>query len=489
MDIYTRIRKGRAGQALTRQAVLVAACCCLIACGSGESAAQSDEKSTLADQKSVAITIYNSNLGLVKDVRDLSLRRGLVSLRFEGVAAMIDPTSVHIRSLSNPGELAVLEQNFEYDLISPEKLLEKYLGRDVELVHMNKDGEEVRRDARLLGNRGGYVYEMDGKIAINPGGRVEMPELPEGLISRPTLMWLLENRRSTQRVEASYLTSGINWHANYVVVLADDEQSIDLSGWVTIMNQSGATYENATVKLVAGDVNRVSPEGVVQPLATRTRVVYEEAKQFQEQAFFEYHLYTLQRPTTVKDNQTKQIALLDSEGAAVTKQYVYEPRASYWFAAMKAPMRSSKVEVRLSFSNSKENQLGMPLPRGVVRVYKRDPDDALQFIGEDRIDHTPEDEDIRIRMGDAFDVVAERAQTDYRVLESGKLYESAYRVEIRNHKDDDITVQVMEVIPGDWEITSSSHKFEKETSNRVRFALPVKAKGETELTYRVRIRQ
>jgi hypothetical protein len=444
-------------------------------------------KSTPDDQQSISITIYNDNLGLVKDVRKIKLPRGVINLNFEGVAAQIDPTSVHIRSLTSPKLLTILEQNFEFDLISPQKLAEKYLGRTVELVTTNKDdGKEVWTKAKLIGIQGGYVYEIDGKIAVNPPGRIVLPSIPEGLISRPTLVWMLDNGRDEQTVEASYLTSGIGWKSNYVLVLSKDDKQMDLAGWVTINNQSGATYADAAIKLVAGDVNRIQPERPV--IAGMAKISEARAPQFAEQAFFEYHLYTLQRPSTIKDNQTKQISLLDAKNASVKKTYVYSPAVPYWFSAYSGPDKNTKVGVFLSFKNSKDNNLGMALPKGVVRVYKKDDDDALQFIGEDAIDHTPVDETVRVKMGEAFDVVGERTQTDFTVLDSGHLYESSYKIELRNHKEDDIVVSVIEAIPGDWTVTKKSHEYVKESSNRIRFDVPVAGKGSSTLTYTVRIR-
>lgn len=445
-------------------------------------------KSTADEQKSVAVTVYNSDLALVKDVRDIELPKGVLDLKFEGVAARIDPTSVHIRSLTDPGKLSVLEQNFEYDLISPAKLMEKYVGRTVELV-TTRDEEEIRNTATLIGIEGGYVYEMDGKIAVNPPGRVVLPELPEGLISRPTLVWMLENGGGGHSVEASYLTGGIGWKSDYVLVLSKDDSKIDVSGWVTIDNRSGATYEDASIKLVAGDVHRAErqPRKMVM-MEERADFALGAAPQFEEQAFFEYHLYTLQRKSTLRDNQTKQIGLLEAADVTVEKSFVYQPAQQWWFASMPGPDKSTKIGVFLSVENSKKNGMGMPLPKGLVRVYKKDADGSLQFVGEDAIDHTPEDEKIRVKIGDAFDVVGERTQTDYRVLSSGNLYESSYKISLRNHKDERIMVQVVEIVPGDWTMTKKSHEYVKEASNRVLFDIPVEKKGAAELTYTVQIK-
>lgn len=443
-------------------------------------------RSTPDERESVAITIYNTNLGLVKEVRKLSLPKGVSDLWFEGVAAQIDPTSVHIRSLTAPEGLTILEQNFEYDLIAPDRLMEKYVGKDVELVRV-LDGQEQRLNAKLIGTSGGTVYEIDGKIAINPPFGVVLPALPEGLISKPSLVWQLESQKSAHTVEASYLTGGISWRANYVAVLSKDDKKLDLNGWVTIDNHSGATYADATLKLVAGDVNRVRPE------AARIRVTADNpmmaAQGFQEESFFEYHLYTLSRKTTVRDNQTKQVSLLDAEGVGVVKTYVYRPNYSYYLQQWAGSETNTKVGVYLEFDNAKKNGLGMPLPRGVVRVHKKDDSGSMQFVGEDRIDHTPEEETVRIKMGNAFDVVAERVQMEFEARSRGRLYRSSYSVTIRNHKSENIVVSVVERLSGDWKLTEHSHEFEKESSHRVRFDIPVPAKGSAELTYTVEVRQ
>jgi hypothetical protein len=448
--------------------------------------ATSDSKSTAADQKSVSITIYNDNLGLVKDVRTIDLGTGTRNLWFEGVAANIDPTSVSIRALDTSKALRVLEQNFEYDLISPAKLMEKYLGLPVELVTENEGKTETTR-ATLIGTSEGAVYELeDGRIAVNPPGHLVLPKLPDGLISKPSLVWLLESDKAKQTVEASYLTSGIGWKADYVTVLSADDAKVDLSGWVTIDNKSGATYADASLKLVAGDVNRVRPE-YPQPILEGAVMRGVSKAQFSEESFFEYHLYTLDRKATVRDNQTKQISLLSAADVKVKKSFVVNPGYGYWLQRA-TNVDKPKVGVYLAFENSKKNGMGIPLPKGVVRVYKKDSGGSLQFVGEDRIDHTPEDETIRVKMGDAFDVVAERSQTNFEVLSSGHLYRSSYKVTLRNHKKEGITVSVVELLSGDWSITESSFKYEKETASRVRFDVPVAAGGAADLTYTVEVK-
>ncbi len=458
----------------------------IIAAGTQLYAGESSSVSSPRDQQSVSVTVYNDNLGLIKDVRKLDMPKGIFSLAFEGVASGIDPTSVSIRSLDDPGALNILEQNFEYDLISPKKLMEKYLGKEIELVSKTTDGLKTDR-ARLIGTEGGYVYEIEGKIAINPAGKVVLPRLPEGLISKPSLIWLLDNRVRKQMIEASYLTKGISWRTDYVMVLSENDSQMDMSGWITVANRSGATYKNAILKLVAGDVHRVQPE---QPARRPPETLGFEMSRgpiVRESALFEYHMYSVARKTTLKNNQTKQIRMLDAAGVPVSKQYVYTPTRPYFFSTMVNPDISKKVGVFLKFMNEKKNGLGMPLPKGVVRVYKKDDDGSLEFLGEDRIDHTPEDEKLRIKIGEAFDIVAERIQTEFRKFKNS--FESAYKITIRNHKKQDIVVSVIERLGGDWKIEQQSHEYTKESASRVRFDVPVKSKGESILTYRVAVKR
>ncbi|HET6370307.1 MAG TPA: DUF4139 domain-containing protein, partial [Nitrospiria bacterium] len=323
----------------------------------------------------------------------------------------------------------------------------------------------------------------------NPGNMI-FPGLPENLTARPTLVWLLENRLNRpQKVEATYLTQGINWRADYVAVLDAKDRGMDLTGWVTLDNRSGATYRNAKLKLVAGDVNRVYDQvGRMDYAIAEAAVASKRAEApFSEKSFFEYHLYSLQRPTTIKDNQTKQVSLLSASGVPVTKHFLYYGADYYYRTQYGVPVSNQKVGVYIEVANKKERHLGMPLPKGTVRVYKADDDGSLQFVGEDRIDHTPKDEAVKIKMGDAFDIVGERKQTEWRKLGSD-LYEVAFEVSLRNHKEEPVTVEVIEPIPGDWQILDSSHDYKKIEASTVKFDVPVGKDHETKLTYRVRIR-
>ncbi|MFQ6031723.1 MAG: DUF4139 domain-containing protein, partial [Candidatus Zixiibacteriota bacterium] len=403
---------------------------------------RNDEKpsilsTTLEDQKGVAVTIYNVNLGLVKDQREIRLPLGIGELRFMDVASKIIPTSVYIRSLTDPQRLQILEQNYEYDLLNPQKLLDKYVGKEVKLYYKNPytEREEIVT-AILLSNNGGPIFKIRDEITFGYPGRIIFPKVPDSLISKPTLVWLLENNFSkTQKIETSYLTNGINWLADYVVTLNEKDDRADLSGWVTINNQSGATYENAKLKLVAGDVNRVREEWEYKDKMLRAAM--KEARpaepQFKQEDFFEYHIYTLQRPATIKQNQTKQISLVTADNIPVKKELLYYGARFYYRNRHGRAISNQKVGVFVEIENKKKNNLGIPLPKGTIRVYKHDQEGSLQFVGEDSIDHTPKDEKVRIKLGDAFDVVGSRKQTDWRKI-AYDTYEAGFEISLRNHK-------------------------------------------------------
>lgn len=444
--------------------------------------------STAKDQQDVAVTIYNSNVGLVKDIRLIDFRPGIHELKFMDVAAKIDPTTVHIKSLINGSSLNILEQNYEYDLLSPQKLLEKFVGQKVQLATINPETKkEEIVEATLLSTQGGNIFQIGDKISISHPGRILLSKIPENLISQPTLVWMLENKLSKpQKLEASYLTSGINWKADYVAVVNKLDTTTDLTGWVTIDNRSGATYQNALLKLVAGDINRVQPEAQMD--YARAKIAAKEAAspQFKEESFFEYHLYTLDRRTTIKDNQTKQMTLLDANQVPIKKLFIFSGNPQYYYYQDQSSNKQ-KIGVFLELENSKKNNLGIPLPKGTIRVYKEDKDGSLQFVGEDSIDHTPKDEKFKIKIGEAFDVAGERVQTDYKRL-GRNLFEVAFEVGLRNHKNEDIKVFVEEPIPGDWEMLSNTHPFEKLQAHLVRFDVPVAKDKEVKVKYRIRFR-
>jgi len=437
-------------------------------------------------QTDVMVTIYNGNLGLVRDVRQMRLPIGVTEAQFMDVAALIDPTSVHLRSLDDPAGLKILEQNYEYDLLSSDKLLEKYVGRTVRLYQSDGPFHE----ARLL-STAGPVFEINGQIHLGHGGRLVLPALPENLVAKPTLVWLLRNQAAAgQRVEASYLTGGVTWRADYVLVVNADDTRSDLTGWVTIDNKSGATYGNASLKLVAGDVHRARDgwrDARALELAAKTLSTREAGRDFAEEGFFEYHLYTLDGRTTLKDQQTKQLSLMSAADVPVTKRLTYYGAQDYYRSAYGTPIANQKVAVLLELENRREHRLGVPLPRGKVRVYKADSGGSQQFIGEDWIDHTPRDERVKIKLGDAFDVIGERTQKEWRKLAPG-LWEVEWEIVLRNHKTQEQAVTVIEPVPGDWQVVHATHASEKPEAHTLRFTLAVPGDGAARLVYRVRIR-
>ncbi|MFQ6104619.1 MAG: DUF4139 domain-containing protein [Candidatus Glassbacteria bacterium] len=453
-------------------------------------------RSTIADQKSVAITVYNVNLALVKDERELAIEKGTNRLQFMDVASAIDPTSVHIRSLGGDA-FTVLEQNFEYDLLSPTKLLDKFVDREVVVEEKDVEtGKLTSRKAKILSTQGGLVYEVEGKITFDflkegdlGGRRIIFPDIPPDLKARPTLVWLLEGRKSsTQRVEASYLTDDISWKADYVMVLGEDDDVADMNAWVTIDNKSGASYRDAELKLVAGEVQRVTDER--RQFAERRATAdmgMAKAPQFEEEAFFEYHLYTLGRRTTIRDRETKQLSLVEVEKIPVEKKFMYRGISRYYPVRGQREGAPDHVGVYLEFKNTAENNLGIPLPAGKMKVYKKDRKGALQFIGEDLITHTPKDERITIKTGEAFDVVAERKQTSYEKVSKG-VTERSYEISLRNHKEENVKVTVIEPMVGDWKIIRSSHPYEKTSAREVRFTVDVGAGTETVVSYTVRVK-
>jgi len=459
----------------------------------GQARAQTQITSTAQDQKELAVTVYNSNVALVRDVRRVRLPDGAIDLRYMDIAAQVNPATVHIVSLTAPKDLNVLEQDYEYDLLSPQKLLQKYIGKEITLIRVvteNNSTREVPVKAVLLADNEGPVWKVGNEIVTGMGSdRYIFPDLPENLYSKPTLVWLLDNRKAgEQTVEASYLTNQMNWNADYVLTVHSDQKSADLNGWVTVVNQSGASFRNAQLQLVAGELNRVQPPIGGRQMSMMAKAVAAAPPQFQQESISEYHLYTLQRPTNVRENETKQISLLAAAGAAIEKVFEVDGQ-TYYYQNPQNPGQPNKepVKVLIKFKNAEANSLGIPLPAGTVRVYQGDSRGRVQFIGEDRIDHTPKDETVSLHIGNAFDVVAERKQTDFQRLGSRNV-EVEYEVSLRNHKPDAITVEVNEPIGGDWTILNSTFKFEKTAAFAARFAVPVAANSEALLKYRVRIR-
>jgi hypothetical protein len=452
----------------------------------------SDQSTSLTDQTDLNVTVYNSNIALVRDVRNLTLPNGAFRLKFMDIAATVNPATVHFRSLTDPDKLGVLEQNYEYDLLEPAKLLHKYVGKEVTLVRSYQDNGTTKHEeikATLLSDNNGQVWKIGNDIVTGTYAEsYRFPDIPANLYDRPTLLMSLENSGARkQQIETSYLANNLSWNSDYVLTVSRDDKSADLDGWVTLINNSGTAFHNARLQLVAGDLNRI------QAGATGNMVVRESfaakaapAPQFQQESFSEYHLYTLGRRTSVEDKETKQISLLEGSGVPVEKIFVVNGNNSYYRSAQTpgSPIKDP-VMVYYKFKNEEKAGLGIPLPAGSVRVYQKDSKGGILFVGEDRIAHTPKDETISIHIGNAFDVVAERKQTDYKKIDT-HTWEMEYEITLRNHKDSPITVQVNEPIGGDWEMLDSSYKFTKTAAFAAQFNVPVEKNGTSVLKYRIR---
>lgn len=453
--------------------------------------------------RAIEVTVYNDNLGLVREIRPLTLKSGLNEIIITDVPSQIDATSVHFKSLTSPAIVSVVEQNFQYDLINRDKLLERYIGKDIEMERIFGVNGEKKETVKgtLLSNNGGQVLQVGKKLWLHPTGSLILPELPEGLLTKPTLLWKINSEKSGKLdCEISYLTGGMSWNADYVLVTNAKDDRMDMNTWVTISNNSGATYKNAKLKLVAGDVHRAPAEQRFMAKRVMAEMAYDAvgAPAFSERSFFEYHLYTLGRPATLAENEIKQIEMAATTDVPLKKLYIYDGAhvgqsdyneytrsdASY------GTSNEKKVWVMLEFKNSKENKLGLPLPKGRVRVYKKDSDDALEFVGEDRIDHTPQDELVRVKMGNAFDVVGERTRTTFSsdLVSKNKWFQETFEIKIHNHKEDAVTVNVVEHLYRwtNWKIVESSQKYKKKDAQTVEFSVPVPKNGEAVVSYTVK---
>jgi hypothetical protein len=462
----------------------------------------------------IALTIYNQNFALVKDRRTIDLANGRNAVVIEDVAALIDPTSVHFKSLTAPNAVAVREQNYRYDLINPTTLLNKSVGKKVTIRQPLANGQFREIQGTILtpvtvavaqtGDAGGgtstvysgmVVRTEDGGLILNPTGEIMLHEMPSGLIPRPQLAWLVDSTQAGRHeTEVSYMTNGVTWKADYVVVVANDDKSVDITGWVTLDNKSGATYENANLQLIAGDVRRVQPAPRPEVLRAAMKADAAGAPQFQEESLFEYHLYTLDGTTTVRDNEQKQMTLLTASRVPAVKKFIYEGRRGFWGIRNPGYLPGEgydtsaykKVNIIVEIKNSKPS-MGIPLPKGKMRLYKADSRGSLQFVGEDEIDHTPKDETVRLYVGDSFDIVGEHKRTDFKRI-SQKEVEESFEIVLRNHRKEDTTVSVVEHFWADWRITAKSADFVKKDAHTGEFIVNVPKDGEVKVTYTVRTR-
>ena len=451
-----------------------------------------DQTTTLDDQAELSITVYNSDIALVRDVRNLQLARGTGNLRFMDIAATVNPATVHFRSLTEPQQVSVHEQNYEYDLLEPDKLLRKYVGREVTLMRNRTENGSTRQEevkALLLSYNQQPVWKIGNEIVTGMGAdHIRFPELPETLYSRPTLIWTVQNDgAASHKVEASYLASRLAWNADYVLTVARDDKAADLNGWVTLVNNSGTGFRNAKLQLVAGDLNRVRQELGKMMVQESRRDAAAPAANMTQEAFSDYHLYTMQRKTTINNAQTKQVSLLEGTDVPTVKRYVVEGR-DYYYHNHHHPGSPIKdlVQVYYQFKNEAKSGLGIPMPAGVLRVYQQDSKGGVQFVGEDRIMHTPKDETLNIKIGNAFDVVCERKQIDFQKI-APSVYEFEYEITLRNHKATAVSVEVNEPIGGTWRMVRSSHEWTKTSAWAAQFKVPVASDGTAMLKYRVRV--
>lgn len=473
----------------------------------------------IAEERKFDPTYRIPGYGVVREIRKITLTKGDNTLKFSDVAAGIDATTVSFKSLTAPDTTSVLEQNFEYDVVSPDKLLEKYLGRSV-IINRKLEplpGDKTRMpetiEAKLLAfTHDQLVLQTNNKqlpvqvIARGPDiSEIKLFDLNTGLITKPTLVWKVSAEQAgDHEALVSYQTDNLTWRADYSLVVDKDDSKADLTAWVTVVNESGAAYPNAKLKLVAGDVQRMRP-----PEIPRSRgggggggLFGGADTGFKEKAFFEYHLYTLGRPTTIANNSTKQIELFPPKSALpVTKTYVYSNPVE-WIELPSEPYTerdlrmkgNRKVDVYLKLTNSEKNKLGIPLPAGRMRVYKRDqadmddPAGQLEFVGEDKIEHTPKDEEVMVRLGSAFDVVGQRKQTDFTVDVDKKEITESFEIKLRNHKTTPVTVTVREVMYrwSQWTIEKASAKHEKHDSRTIHFPIDLAPDAEQTITYTVK---
>lgn len=443
--------------------------------------------------------------GVIKETRSLNIDEGNNELRFTDVAQFIDPTTVSFMDLTDPDGTAVLEQNFEFDLVNAQKLYEKYIDQEIG-IDITREGKTTTVQGKVLSvNQNTFIVQTPEGIEFLSMGsdRIKLPALPmDKLVTKPTLVWKLHaDKAGEHEVRTTYQTNGITWRSDYNLILNKYDTAADLGAWVTIMNLSGAAYENAQLKLIAGDVQKIQPQGGGYGggrYYADTAMAREMKLGFEEKTFFEYHLYTLPRRTDILANSTQQITLFPTaRDVDVEKVMVYYglPEARYWVFAEPQQDRNlgnqsnKKVDVYIRFENEKENNLGMPLPAGKVRVYKQDDaDGTLEFVGEDLIDHTPRDEEVLIKIGQAFDVVGERTQTDFNANYNGHVIEETIKINLRNHKDEAVKVIVKENLYRwvNWEITEKNSDFEKIDSRTVHFTVDVPANGEKTVTYTVK---
>lgn len=450
--------------------------------------------STLSGQTNVAVTIYNNNLALIKDQRAVNLPSGVNTLALRDVSAQIKPETALLHSLNHAAGFHTIEQNFDFDVLTPQKLLEKYVGKHVSVVRTNpSNGMETTESAQVLSANNGIVIKIGNRIETGIPGRIVYEDVPPNLRDRPTLVTKINNKTAAEHLlELSYLTGGLSWKADYVAALNPKEDKLDLSAWVTLTNTSGTSYQNAKLQLVAGDVNRVPERNPRTLMMHKAAEDIAAAPNMAEESLLEYHLYSLEQNTSIAENQTKQVALLSAKTIPVRKSLLLRGADYYYGASYGDLGQKLKVSVFVEFDNKEATKLGMPLPKGIMRVYKQDSQGNSQFVGEDQIDHTPKNETVKLKLGDAFDVTADKKQVDFKTLprpeKGNSLFESAYEIVLKNAKNEAVMVTVQEPIPGDWKLLKESHPSQKSSSNAATWNIKIPAQGKVTLSYRAQVK-
>lgn len=445
-----------------------------------------------AEGDSVTVTIYNQNRALINETREMAIPQGTQTVEFKDVAETIDPTSLQVRSLTSPEAFRILDQNYEYDLINVQNLLNKYVGKRLKVMIADPQGAQnakVIKDARLLANNGQPVFMFEktdassspsaaGEVYVGSYDGLLLPQIPEGLRPQPTLVWLVENRgEPQQKINVSYLAGNMNWKADYVLQLDRSNVKASLSGWVTLDNQSGKAFKQANLKLVAGDIHLVTrPERA--PEVLRKMAPAGAAEMMKQEELFEYHLYSLGRPVDIGNKQTKQVGLLQSPELKIEKRLVGRWNSDRYDSAVRG-VTQEKLAVLLKFNNSKENGIGLPLPKGIIRAYQESADGSVIFIGEDTIDHTGKGKDVELKAGNSFDVTVERKQTDFHKTGANSV-RYGWELKVKNSKDSTQRVDLEETFPGEWRLVNASTKYEKLDARTIRFTVdaPPFGKGE-----------
>lgn len=454
---------------------------------------------SISPQKFQNVQTNVPGYAMIKQDRMINIKKGQFELKFDDVTSQIDPTTVSFSTPNNPGSAYVLDQNYQFDIVSTQKLLEKYVGQEV-IVEQTSGGKNKTIRGKLLGTNGGIIIQQDNSsvITLSKYDSVAFPSLLGGLLTKPTLLWLLKGKKAGDELaRVTYQSKGMTWWADYNLTLREDGEkcSMDLSSWVSLLNQAGSSFKNTKLKLIAGDVNRVEPNRPVgRQMVKSMRMEILEDSGFQEKSLFEYHLYTLSRRVDLPNNSTKQIELFPSannvecsknlvfNGSQIFNHRYYSPILDSNY------MRSSKPKVKayISFENSKKKGLGIPLPAGRIRVSQLDDaDGSLEFIGEDIIDHTPRNETVTIELGNSFDIIGERKQTH--IVVGKKEITETFEITLRNQKESSAKIKVIEPLYrwSNWKIAETSEKYKQQNSSTIEFNVKLKPEEQKVITYTV----